>query len=111
MRSIGRFILAGTLAMGAFAGTAAARGHGEAKKGQEMTLGELPPAVRSTFNEEARGGKIEELHKKKEDGKTIYEGEVIKGGKGSDLEVSESGKVLKRGAPHEEATEHEEQEK
>ena len=74
-------------------------------------MDQLPAAARSTFQKEAQGGEIEELRREKRNGKTIYEGEVVSNGKGTDLRVSEDGTLLKRSAPHEEATEREHREK
>jgi hypothetical protein len=80
----------------------------EHEKGHKHTVvkfDELPPAVQDAFNQEAQGGKIEELRKEKEAGKVVYEAEVVRNGKGRDLEVSADGKVLKRGTEHDEENE------
>ncbi len=107
MRNFGRFLVVGALALGGFAGSASAnhgeKGEGHAHKKLQMT--DLPQAVSSTFQAEANGGQIEELRSEKRAGKTIYEGEVVKNGKGTDLRVGEDGTVLERGTPHEEANE------
>jgi uncharacterized membrane protein YkoI len=106
MRSVGRWVLAGTLAMGGLGGTVFAHEHGEEGHAhKKVTMDQLPSAVRSTFQKEAGGGQIEELRAEKRNGKTVYEGEVVANGKGTELEVSEDGSVLKRSAPHDEATE------
>jgi uncharacterized membrane protein YkoI len=69
---------------------------------------ELPAAVQATFKKEAKGGQIEELRKEtRKNGSVIYEGEIVKNGKGRDLEVSSTGKVLERGKAHDESSEHE----
>jgi uncharacterized membrane protein YkoI len=96
------------LAVGGLAGTV--RADHEKKDGhahQKVNLSDLPSAVRSTFQKEAKGGEIEELRKETRNGKTIYEGEVVSNGKGTNIEVSEEGKVLERSKPHSEATESE----
>jgi hypothetical protein len=98
MRRIGRFIFAGLLAVGG--GTALA--HGQASK---VTIDELPKAVQTAFQNEAAGGKIEGLRTEKKAGTTIYLGEVVENGKGTELKVSEDGKILKRSPKHDEATE------
>jgi multidrug efflux pump subunit AcrA (membrane-fusion protein) len=103
MRIIGKLLLAGALALGGIGGVAYAD---HAKEGEKLTLTDLPPAVRATFQKEAQGGKIEELRSATRDGKTIYEGEIVSQGKGVDLQVGKDGKVVKRSAPHEEAGEH-----
>jgi hypothetical protein len=107
MRRIGRWLCAGTLALGGLGGTALAHGHGEA--GNKVTIDQLPAAARSTFEQEAKGGNIEELRSEKRGGKTIYEGEVVNNGKGTELQVSEDGTLLKRGKAHDEASEKEHQ--
>ncbi len=108
MRHVGRWMMMGTLALGGFAGTAFANhqkeeGHAH----QKVNMSDLPSAVRSTFQKEAKGGEVEALRKETRNGKTIYEGEVVSNGKGTELEVSEDGKVLERSKPHDEATESE----
>ena len=103
MRNVGRWMIAGTLALGGLGGSAFAHGKG----GKKVTMDQLPSAVQSTFQKEAAGGQIEELRSEQRSGKTIYEGEVVSNGKGTELKVSEDGSILKRGAPHDEATEKE----
>jgi hypothetical protein len=65
---------------------------------QSVKMEELPAAVQATFEHQAKGGQIEELRKEtRKDGAAVYEGEIVKNGKGRDLEVSSTGKVLERG--------------
>jgi hypothetical protein len=112
MQKLGRWLIVGTLALGGFAGTGLANERGEEGHAhKKVTLDQLPAAARATFQKEAQGGEIEELRSEKRNGKTIYEGEVVTNGKGTDLQVSEDGKLLKRTAPHDEATERERGEK
>jgi hypothetical protein len=99
MRRIGRLVFAGLLAVGG--GTALAHGG----HGSKVTMDELPTAVQTTFQNEAAGGKIEDLRAVKKAGTTIYEGEVVQNGKGTELRVSEDGKILNRSSQHDEATE------
>ena len=108
MRNIGRWVLAGTLAVGGLGGGMAfAHGtSGEEEQGKKVTMGELPSAVQSTFQSEAKGGQVEELHSLQRNGKTVYKGEIVSNGKGTELQVSENGKILKRSASHNEAAEH-----
>jgi hypothetical protein len=102
MRNIGRWVFAGTLAVGGLGGIAWA--HGEHKK---VTLDELPTAVQQTFQKEAAGGQVQELRAVKHAGKTMYEGEIVENGKGTELKVAQDGSIVKRGTPHDEATEQE----
>jgi hypothetical protein len=79
---------------------------GEHEGGQEISMSELPAPVKATFDKEAKGGRVEELRKDTgKKGETVYFGEVVKKGKGTELEVSESGKVIHRGKTHDESKE------
>jgi len=107
MRKLATLLLAGALGTGfgvrAFAGENES-GH----QHQSVTMAELPAAVQTTFNREAKGGKVEELRKEtRKDGSVVYEAEIVKNGKGTDLEVSSAGKVIERGKTHDESSEHE----
>jgi uncharacterized membrane protein YkoI len=106
MRTIAMALLAGTLSLGGSGGARADEdeaGHHH----QSVTMAELPAAVQKTLNREAKGGKIEELRKEtRKDGKVIYEAEIVKNGKGTDIDVSAEGKVLARGHTHDESSEH-----
>ncbi len=105
MRQVGRWIVIGALGLGGFVGTARAH-QGKHAEGT-LNMSDLPSSVRSTFEKESKGGEVEGLRKATKNGKTVYEGEVVQNGKGTDLEVSENGKVLDRSKAHDEATEHE----
>jgi len=94
-----RLWLACVFGIGGLGGVAFAHGH------KKMTMEQLPTAVQSTFQREASGGKVEELRSVHRNGKLIYEGEIVSNGKGTDLQVREDGSILKRSAPHDEATE------
>jgi hypothetical protein len=111
MERFGRWVLAGTLAVGGLGGTAFGHGKGEEHAGKKITMDQLPSAVQSTFQQEASGGQIEELRSLQKGGKTVYSGEVVQNGKGTELKVSEDGSILKRGATHNEASEKEHGEK
>ena len=112
MQKLGRRLIAGTLALGGFAGTGLAHERGEEGHAhKKMSLDQLPAAARSTFQKEAQGGEIEELRSERRNGKTFYEGEVVANGKGTELQVADDGTILKRSASHDEATEREHGEK
>jgi hypothetical protein len=107
MRNVGRWVFVGALALGA-GGPVFAHEKGEAGQAhKKVTMDQLPSAVQSTFQKEAAGGQVEELRSEKRAGKTIYEGEVVQNGKGTELQVSEDGSIVKRGKPHDEAMERE----
>ncbi len=113
MTRIGRWVMVGTLALGGFAGSALANQKNEEHEKEhahrKMTLDDLPAPVRSTLQREVKGGQLEELRSETSNGKTIYEAEVVSNGKGTDIAVSQDGNVLRRSAPHDEMTEHEQE--
>jgi len=107
MRKLRTFLLAGVLGVG-FGAQAVGEENESGHEHQSVTMPELPAAVQSTFKREAKGGKIEELRKEtRKDGAVIYEGEIVKNGKGTDLEVNAAGKIVERGKTHDEKGEHE----
>ena len=107
MRKLATLLLAGTMGTGVGARALANENEG-GHQHQSVTMAELPDAVQTTLKREAKGGKIEELRKEtRKDGSVIYEAEVVKKGKGTDLEVSAEGKVVERGKTHDESSEHE----
>jgi uncharacterized membrane protein YkoI len=107
MRKLATLFLAGVLGAG-LGGRALADENESGHEHQSVKMEELPAAVQATFKKEAKGGQIEELRKEtRKNGSVIYEGEIVKNGKGRDLEVSSTGKVLERGKAHDESSEHE----
>jgi uncharacterized membrane protein YkoI len=81
-------------------------------KHESVTMADLPAAAQKTLKREAKGGTLEELRKEtKKDGTVVYEAEIVRNGKGTDIEVSAAGKVLEREKPHDEASEPEHQKK
>ncbi|OAI52839.1 hypothetical protein AYO47_05900 [Planctomyces sp. SCGC AG-212-M04] len=70
---------------------------------EELTLKDLPKAVRAALKREAAGGEIDEIEKEKEDGKTVYEATVEFEGEDDDdeelvyeLKFSKSGVLLSK---------------
>jgi len=59
-----------------------------------VSINDVPRAVRTTILEHAKGGKINEVERENENGKVIYEAEVIIDGKEVDLKVAPNGKLL-----------------
>jgi len=104
-------LLAGTLGLGGVGRALADEDEGSHEH-QSVTMADLPAAAQKTFKKEAKGGKIEELRKEtRKDGSVAYEGEIVRNGKGTDIEVSAEGKVLERGKSHDEKSEPEHQRK
>jgi len=107
MRKLATLLLAGTLGVG-FGVRALADENEKGHEHQSVTMADLPAPVQATFKRESKGGKIEELRKEtRKDGTVIYEGEIVKNGKGTDIEVNSAGKVVERGKAHDESSEHE----
>ena len=73
---------------------------------QKMSLEQVPPAVKATFEKEAKGGTIGQVVKETQKGKTFYEAHITKtDGKDMFVHVREDGKVLKRESAKKEAKE------
>jgi len=107
MRKMATLLLAGVLGAGFGVLAHAAENEGNHEH-QSVTMAELPAAVQATLKREAKGGKIDELRKEtRKDGSVIYEAEIIRKGKGTDIEVNADGKVIERGKAHDESSEHE----
>jgi hypothetical protein len=60
-------------------------------RGQELKLSDCPPAVRKTLESEARGAKLEAVHKEKDGDETVYWAEAAVGGKAYAIGVLEDG--------------------
>jgi hypothetical protein len=105
MRKMAVALLAGTLGLGGVGRALADEDEGSHEH-QSVTMAEVPPAAQKTLKKEAKGGKLEELRKEtRKDGTVAYEAEIVKNGKGTDIEVSADGKVLERGKTHAETSE------
>jgi len=63
---------------------------------EEVTIKQVPAAVRATILKEAKGAKIEEIEKETRKGKTVYEAEFVVGGKEIEIRVDSTGKLLSR---------------
>ena len=64
----------------------------------EVLLADVPPAVRETITRESDGAPVGAIMRETENGRTVYEAKISKGGKTWEVEVDESGKVLEREA-------------
>ena len=64
----------------------------------EVTLDQLPPAVRETVSRESGGAPVGKIMREDEKGKTVYEAMITKGGKTWEVEIDEGGNVLEREA-------------
>jgi len=107
MRKLATLLLTGTLGLG-LGGRVLAHENEKGHEHQAVMMADLPAAAQATLKREAKGGKLEELRKEtRKDGTVVYEAEIVKNGKGTDIEVNADGKVLERGKSHDESHEHE----
>ena len=68
----------------------------------ELTLAEVPAAVKATILKEAKGAAIKEVEKETKDGKTAFEAEFVVDGKEVEIMVDPAGKLLSREVEDEE---------
>lgn len=101
-----KWFVAGALALPMIATTALADEKNEQTHPQQkVTMDELPAAVKATVQRESQGKTVESMAKEQQNGKTVYEIEVVSNGKEQEIKISEAGKVLKRSAAHDGKTE------
>lgn len=67
-----------------------------AAAGQDVTLDQLPPAVRTTIEKETKGGSLKGIEKDREGGKDIYEVEFTMDGHEWELDIAADGKLLEK---------------
>lgn len=60
----------------------------------EVSIDQVPDAVRATLLAQAGGGTIQEIEMDTEDGKTVYEAEVLINGVEVDIEVAADGTLI-----------------
>jgi hypothetical protein len=65
-------------------------------KEQMVTMDQLPAAAKATLTREAGSGRIEEIDKLTERGKTVYEADVMLDGKKWEIAVREDGQLLRK---------------
>ena len=63
---------------------------------EEVTLDQVPAAVKETLSRESGGAPMGTVHRETEKGRVVYEARMTKAGKTYEVEVDESGKVLER---------------
>ena len=69
------------------------------RNAQEISIEQLPLAVKSVVAKEAEGGSAKEAETFTKDGKTLYGVTIAKNGKEEELLVSETGEIVGREAP------------
>ena len=65
-------------------------------KEEKVKLEDCPQAVQDTLKKASAGGKIEEIEKETENGKTVFEAEVVIDGDEYEVKVAEDGKLLSK---------------
>lgn len=68
---------------------------------ERIKMSRLPPAVKATVEKESGNAKVDEIEKETENGKTIYEVDIVKNGHKTHMHIAEDGKVLERGTAEE----------
>ena len=68
----------------------------EGEQEREVTIDEVPAAVRDTILAEAGDNKIEEIEEETENGVVTYEAEWHEGGKEVEIKVAADGTLLKK---------------
>jgi len=63
---------------------------------REVSIEEVPPAVKAAILAEAEGGTIGEIEVETQDGKTVYEAEAIIDGREIEIEVAADGTLLSK---------------
>src|SRR5216117_4089370 len=76
------------------------------EKEETVKMSDLPAAVQTTIKGKAGSNQIIKIEKKTEEGKTVYEAVVNKGGREWSIEVNEQGKFLKEYEESKEKEEH-----
>jgi len=75
---------------------------------REVSIGQVPEAVRATLLAQAQGNGINEIEMETENGRTVYEAEVIIGGQATDIKVAADGTLVGKEADDEEGDDEDE---
>ncbi len=67
-------------------------------EGEQVSIKDVPKAVKATILKCAKGGEIEEIEREEEDGKVVYDVEISVGDKEYELEIAKNGKLLSKEA-------------
>ncbi len=100
MKTLVTALLAGLLSVGGV-GRALADEDEFAHERELLPLEALPAPAQATLKSASKGGRIEDLRREtRADGTVLFEGEIVRDGRGADIKVSADGKVLERDTPH-----------
>jgi hypothetical protein len=69
-------------------------GDNEENDEQEVSIDQVPPAVKAAILKEAGSGTVKEIEQKTKDGKAIYGADIIIDGKKFEIKVSADGKII-----------------
>jgi hypothetical protein len=72
------------------------RGDDDDAKEQQVSMDQVPAAVKATFTREAGNGQIQEIEKMTWRGRTAYEADVMMDGKKWEVTVREDGQLLRK---------------
>ena len=100
-------MLAATIAVGG----CAMNKHDDEHKETTVTMDQLPAAVKATLAKETGTGKVEEIEKDTENGRTIYEADVMVDGKKWEITIAQDGQLIKKALDEEKDGEDEHHEK
>jgi uncharacterized membrane protein YkoI len=102
-----KWILAVVAAAGLFACAGNKRAGDELEPGEtKVKLDQTPAAVQATLKKELAGAELEDISKKQEGGRTVYETDLIRDGQKWEVVVGEDGAIIskaKEGSPEERA--------
>ena len=90
-----KHFIALAMCMGLSLGCAANAAEEKEEKEQKIKLTDAPAAVQKTIKAQAGDQKIDMIEKDVENGKTIYEAEIMVDGKRKEITVGEDGKLIK----------------
>jgi hypothetical protein len=104
MRSKWIVVLLATVGLIGCANLKAEDKKGEEKEGDEVKISfaECPAPVKATLNKESNNAKIESVDKETDEGKTIYEADVMMDGQNYEIKVAEDGKLISKKVDNEE---------
>jgi hypothetical protein len=79
------------------------KGDGEngGDEGNAVSINDVPKPVKKTILKEAKGGTVEEIEREQDDGKVIFDADIVVDGKKFELKVAENGKLLSKEADEE----------
>lgn len=92
-------------AVGVGAGPAWAEGEREEQE-EQITMADLPPAVKAVVEQQTAGCEIKEIEKETKDDRMIYEVEFIREGQEIELKLAGDGTILKLEAEHQHEGQH-----